>query len=176
MFPKAGFSKIHTAAVKVSEVALFLFSVKYYLWFCHLLFTVPVVKVRIFWEGHKNLKKNSTFCWFHSIFRFFVLVNEVTKISKYCIIFCLTCKARRASKNKQTEHIVKKITQLKWPKHKKKRKYQNVMSQTFVFTLLFKKFEKKICEMFSNFVVFLTIFELYSFETFLEKKSCNLPQ
>ena len=45
--------------------------------------------------------------------------DEVTKIQKYIVIFCLSCKARHARKNKQTEHIVKKIMQLKWPKYKK---------------------------------------------------------
>ena len=44
-------------------------------------------------------------------FLFFVLVNKVMKIPKYYVIFCLSCKARRARKNKQTEHIVKKIKQ-----------------------------------------------------------------
>ena len=44
-------------------------------------------------------------------FSFFVLVNEFTKIRKYYIIFCLSCKARGARKNKQTE--------LKWPKYEK---------------------------------------------------------
>ena len=59
-------------------------------------------------------------------FPFFILVNEAMKMPKYYVIFCLPCKAGRARKNKQTEHIiVKKITQLKWPK------YQNQMSQTF---------------------------------------------
>ena len=33
-----------------------------------------------------------------------------------------------------------------------------------------RSLKKKICEMFSNFVAFLTIFELYSFETFFGKK------
>ena len=37
-----------------------------------------------------------------------VLVKEVTKMPKYYVIFCLSCKAGRARKNKQTEHITRK--------------------------------------------------------------------
>ena len=49
-------------------------------------------------------------------FLFFVLVNEVMKIPNYYPNFCLSCKAKQARKNEQTEHIVKKNMQLKWPK------------------------------------------------------------
>ena len=56
------------------------------------------------------------FCWFHYIFRFSFWS---TKLRKYYVIFCLSCKARQARKNKQTKPIVKKITQLKWPKYEK---------------------------------------------------------
>ena len=74
------------------------------------------------------------FISFH--FSIFVVVNEVTKIQKYYVIFCSSCKARRARKNKQTEHIVKKITQLKWPKFKKKWNEPNICGQLWTFYII----------------------------------------
>ena len=85
--------------------------------------TVEILQNFVAFSEYVNFSFNLIF-WlkvmlisFH--FLFFVLVKEVTKIQKYIVIFCLSCKARHARKNKQTEHIVKKIMQLKWPKYEK---------------------------------------------------------
>ena len=61
-----------------------------------------------------------------SSLHFFVLVDDVTKIWKYYIIMFVfffywvqICKARWARQKFKTEHVIKKILQLKWLKYEK---------------------------------------------------------